>query len=194
MHREQGELKQERHRQLFLPILVRDRAVVGAQGRNISKGLFIGGGGGALTLPTPSIQPTVRNLSPARQAKNRFQDPSLELSSQATQACGPVRQPYAYLVPSPHNGARICRPFKDPRNQFPAWRAGTTSLFATQAGCIGFLESIPGLHKHVQIRALDLNYRLSLLKKINPQYMLYKKSPVHSVSQSKIILLSIKCT
>ncbi len=32
--------------------------------------------------------------------------------------------------------ARICRPFKEPRNRFPAWR----NLIP--------LESIPGLHKH----------------------------------------------
>ncbi len=25
--------------------------------------------------------------------------------------------------------ARICKPFKEPRNRFPAWRAGTTTLF-----------------------------------------------------------------
>ncbi len=35
---------------------------------------------------------------------NQFQEPSLEMSSQATQAGGPVRQPYAYLVTSPHSG------------------------------------------------------------------------------------------
>jgi len=36
--------------------------------------------------------------------RNRLQEPSLELSSQATKAGGQVRQPYAYLVPSPHSG------------------------------------------------------------------------------------------
>jgi hypothetical protein len=35
------------------------------------------------------------------EAKNRIQEPSLELSSEATNAYGSVRQPYAYLVPSP---------------------------------------------------------------------------------------------
>ncbi len=34
-------------------------------------------------------------------------EPSLELSSQATYAGGPVRQPYAYLVPSPRNGTKV---------------------------------------------------------------------------------------
>jgi hypothetical protein len=29
------------------------------------------------------------------------------LSSQATLAGGPVRQPYAYLVPSPHSGTKV---------------------------------------------------------------------------------------
>ncbi len=29
--------------------------------------------------------------------------------------------------------ARICKPFKDPMNRFPAGRAGTTTLFVVQA-------------------------------------------------------------
>jgi hypothetical protein len=29
--------------------------------------------------------------------------------------------------------ARICKPFKEPRNRFPAWRAGTTTLFGVPA-------------------------------------------------------------
>ncbi len=40
-----------------------------------------------------------RNLKSRYGARNRFQEPSMELSSQATQAGGPVRQSYAYLVP-----------------------------------------------------------------------------------------------
>ncbi len=43
-----------------------------------------------------------RKLQSRYGARNRFQEPSLELSIQATG--GPVRQPYAYLVPSPHRG------------------------------------------------------------------------------------------
>jgi hypothetical protein len=56
--------------------------------------------------------------------------------------------------------ARIFRPFKKPKNRFPAWRAGTTTLFvvparqATWAGEIDSSESIPGLHKRLQMRAL----------------------------------------
>jgi len=59
------------------------------------------------------------------------------------------------------NRARICRPFKEPRNRFPAWRSGTTTLFvvlarqATWAGEIDFSESIPGLLKSLRIRALE---------------------------------------
>jgi hypothetical protein len=48
-----------------------------------------------------------RKLKSRYEARNRFQEPTLELSSQATKAGGPVRQPYAYLVPrnpSPHSG------------------------------------------------------------------------------------------
>ncbi len=43
-----------------------------------------------------------RKLKSRYMARNRFQEPSLELSSQAIKAGGPVRQPFAYLVPSPH--------------------------------------------------------------------------------------------
>jgi hypothetical protein len=43
-------------------------------------------------------RPPSRKLKSRYGARNRFQEPSLELSSQATQAGGPVRQPYAYLV------------------------------------------------------------------------------------------------
>jgi hypothetical protein len=55
--------------------------------------------------------------------------------------------------------ARICKPFNESKNRFPAWRAGTTTLFdvpvrqATKAGRIHSLESIPGLLKRLQIRA-----------------------------------------
>ncbi len=56
--------------------------------------------------------------------------------------------------------ARNCKPFKELRNRFPAWRAGPTILFdvparqATLASGIDSLESIPGLHKRLQIRTL----------------------------------------
>ncbi len=43
--------------------------------------------------------------------RNRFQEPGLELSSEATYAGVPVRQPYAYSVPSFHNrdlSYRLC--------------------------------------------------------------------------------------
>ncbi len=38
----------------------------------------------------------------------------------------PERQPQTLHTV---NLARICRPFKKPRNRFPAWRPGTTILF-----------------------------------------------------------------
>jgi hypothetical protein len=50
-----------------------------------------------------------------------------------------------------------CKPFLEPRNQFQAWRAGTTTLFvvlARQAGRIDSSESISGLLKRLQIRSL----------------------------------------
>ncbi len=56
--------------------------------------------------------------------------------------------------------ARICKPFKEPRNRFAAFRTGTTTLFviparqATYAVLIDSSESIPGLLKRLQIRAL----------------------------------------
>jgi hypothetical protein len=46
--------------------------------------------------------------------------------------------------------ARIFRPFKEPS---PAWWAGTTMRQATYAGEIDSSESIPGLHKCLQIQA-----------------------------------------
>ncbi len=52
--------------------------------------------------------------------------------------------------------ARICKPVEEPRNRFPAWRAGTTRL----------AESIPGFLKRLQIRALkrkaDVSHSCSL--------------------------------
>ncbi len=55
----------------------------------------------------------------------------------------------------------ICKPFKEPMNRFSVWWAGTTTIFnlparkATYAGGIDYLESIPGLLNHSQIRAQD---------------------------------------
>jgi hypothetical protein len=55
----------------------------------------------------------------------------------------------------------ICRPFKEPRNRFPALQAGTTTLFvvtarqATLADGIDSSKSIPRLHKRFQKQALD---------------------------------------
>jgi hypothetical protein len=60
-----------------------------------------------------------------------------------------------------HSRARICKPFKQPRNRSRTWRAGMTrqAYFTYRparlhrlAG-IDFLESIPGLFKRLQIRA-----------------------------------------
>jgi hypothetical protein len=59
----------------------------------------------------------------------------------------PERQPYLTYQTA---RARICRPFKESRNRFLAWRAGTTTLFdiparhATKSGGIDSLELIPG--------------------------------------------------
>ncbi len=52
--------------------------------------------------------------------------------------------------------ARILKPFKEPRSQFPAWRASTTTLFdvylpARQA-TYRLAESIPVLFERLQIR------------------------------------------
>jgi hypothetical protein len=62
---------------------------------------------------------------------------------------------------------RICKPFKEHRNRFPAWRAGATTLFdvtACQATVHKLSESIPGLLKRLQIRALDLSPEAKVLK------------------------------
>ncbi len=57
--------------------------------------------------------------------------------------------------------AWICKHFKEPRNKFPAWRAGTTTLFDVPTGPPGYkgggfdsLELIPGLFRRLKIRAL----------------------------------------
>ncbi len=52
--------------------------------------------------------------------------------------------------------ARICKPFKEPRNQFPAWWAGVRQPYLTYrpARLHRLAESIPGFLKHLQIRAL----------------------------------------
>ncbi len=59
--------------------------------------------------------------------------------------------------------ARICKLVKEPRNRFPAWRAGTTTLFdvpARQAtGGIDSLESIPEFLKRLQIWAPEINFQ-----------------------------------
>ncbi len=47
----------------------------------------------------------------------------------------------------------ICKPFKDPRNRFPAWRA-STYLTYWPARLHRLAESIPGLLIRLQIRAL----------------------------------------
>ncbi len=83
---------------------------------------------------------------------------------------------------SPATRARICKPFKEPRNRFPAWRAGMTTLFvapgrhATQAGGIESSESIPSLLKRLQIRALHISASTLL-----PANLLSLLSTVHRV-------------
>jgi hypothetical protein len=67
-----------------------------------------------------------------------------------------------YIFP---DWAWICKHFKEPRNWFPAWPAGTTALFdapARQAmlACgIDSLGSITGLLEGFQIRNLAINYQ-----------------------------------
>jgi hypothetical protein len=60
------------------------------------------GGIGLLYRPTRD-----KNLRPTMGSRNQFQGLILELCSQATWAGGPVRQPYAYLVPSPLSGTKV---------------------------------------------------------------------------------------
>ncbi len=92
--------------------------------------------------------------------RNRFHgiDSAILRSSLAGRYENPIST--KFLAPIKEDRARICRLLKKPRNLFPAWRAGTTTLFvvparqATQAGWIDSLESISGLYKRLQIRAL----------------------------------------
>jgi hypothetical protein len=43
-----------------------------------------------------------------------------------------------------HLRARICKAFKEPRNRFPAWPAGTTTLFDVPPGSIGWRNRFLG--------------------------------------------------
>jgi hypothetical protein len=61
-----------------------------------------------------------------------------------------VRQPSTTFWPA---GARICKPFKEPKNRFPAWHAGTTSFMTYRHARLHRLaEAIPGLLERLQIR------------------------------------------
>jgi hypothetical protein len=57
------------------------------------------------------------------------------------------------------NRAHICKPFKEPKNRFPAWRVRQPYLLILSArlhrlhGGIDFSVSIPGLLKRLQILA-----------------------------------------
>ncbi len=67
--------------------------------------------------------------------------------------------PFQHLFKYSQVRARICKPFEEPRNLFPSWGTGTTTLFdvpvrqATLASGIDSLESIPWSLKRLQIRA-----------------------------------------
>ncbi len=56
----------------------------------------------------------------------------------------------------PEAGARFFKAFKEPRNRFPAWRAGTRQPYLSyrHARLHRLSKSIPGLLKRLQIRAL----------------------------------------
>jgi hypothetical protein len=61
-----------------------------------------------------------------------------------------------FYIPRINAGARarICKPFMEPRNRFPAVRAGTTThLSYRPARLLGLAESIPRFLKRSQIRA-----------------------------------------
>ncbi len=65
---------------------------------------------------------------------------------------------FVLLFPLPTR-ASICRPFKETRNRFPAWRTGTTTLFTYRPARLHRLaEWIPGLHKRLQTRALQSRF------------------------------------
>jgi hypothetical protein len=53
----------------------------------------------------------------------------------------------------PVHRARICKPFKEPRHRFPAWRAGTTTLYV-----------VPARHVHRQVESIP---RIRFLVSLN---------------------------
>jgi hypothetical protein len=59
--------------------------------------------------------------------------------------------------------ARICKPFKEPKNRFTAWRAATTTLFSYQAARDGILEQSMGARNRVGI---GLSYRPARLHRL----------------------------
>jgi hypothetical protein len=70
--------------------------------------------------------------------------------------------------------SRICKPFREPRNRYPAWRASTTTMFdvparqVTKADGMNSLESIPGLLKRLQIQAQETpRRRLKVTSSLN---------------------------
>jgi hypothetical protein len=78
-------------------------------------------------------------------ARNRV---GTELSYRLASLAGRYDKPiFLYSVLSTHRlfRARICKPFKEPRNRFSAWRAGTTTLFVVPAcqATYRIAESIP---------------------------------------------------
>ncbi len=48
-----------------------------------------------------------RKLKSCYGARNRFQEPSLELVAKLQRLAGRYDNPYAYLVPSPHSGTKV---------------------------------------------------------------------------------------
>ncbi len=70
---------------------------------------------------------------------------SLSLCIPPPVAIHPFRTQYSIMLAPFTHGARICKPFKEPWNRFPAWRAGTTTLFdVPRAARLNRLaESIP---------------------------------------------------
>ncbi len=102
------------------------------------------------------------------------------LTNKAGSGAGFISQKYGSEDPDPYQTitapellktpwARICKPFKEHRNRFPAWRAGTTTLLvvparhASNAGGMQSSESIPGLLKRLQRRALVLTWFRNLI-------------------------------
>ncbi len=88
-------------------------------------------------------------------SQNLIIQPSKGLHNQVVK----IVVPYFLVFLLEHHRARICKPFKQPRNRFPAWRV-CTNLTYRSSGLQRLAEQIPGHLKRLQIRLCSLKFNI----------------------------------